>query len=354
MTFAGRSRRGTRLADYAVRRVRLRRRSPFDVARKILGGGKSSSSRARSAHRRGGTRRPRPSVPPGCSSAAAPADPARARAAPPTPAAPNDRTPRSTGCHVVWPSSGASCVSPDSTAMRSRSTSSSSAAICASAVTLPWPSSTLPTAKPHGAIGLEAEPLLHAAVVLDRQRQSVAHAPFPSRSMAAAFSTARRIRGCAPQRQRCLSNAATMSARVGDGLRSSSALALITMPGQAVAALTRLLVEERLLQRMRLCGTAQPLDRRDAAPGDGADLARARIDRLAVEQHHAASALLQAAAVARALQIELVAQHVQQRRRLGAVTCTDLPFTVSAMSCAMAQADLRWTLALRTGMPVCS
>ena len=41
---------------------------------------------------------------------------------------------------------------------------------------------------------------------------------------------ARRIRGCAPQRQRCLSNAAAISARVGDGLRSSSALAPITMP----------------------------------------------------------------------------------------------------------------------------
>ena len=82
----------------------------------------------------------------------------------------------------------------------------------------------------HCTIGIEPEPLLQAPVGLDRQRQSVAHAPFPSRSTAAAFSTARRIRGCAPQRQRCLSNAATISARVGDGLWSSSALALIRIP----------------------------------------------------------------------------------------------------------------------------
>ena len=33
-------------------------------------------------------------------------------------------------------------------------------------------------------------------------------------------------------------------------------------PRQTVAALARLLVEERLLQRMRLRGAAQPLDRR--------------------------------------------------------------------------------------------
>ena len=72
--------------------------------------------------------------------------------------------------------------------------------------------------QPHRAIRLEPDPLLHPSVVLNRQRQSVAHAPVPSRSMAAAFSTARRIRGCAPQRQRFLSNARTISPRVGDGL----------------------------------------------------------------------------------------------------------------------------------------
>ncbi len=84
--------------------------------------------------------------------------------------------------------------------------------------------------KAHRAIRFEAKPLLHPAVVLDRQWQRIAHAPCPPRSMAAALSTARRIRGCAPQRQRFLSNAAAMSARVGVGLRSSRALALITMP----------------------------------------------------------------------------------------------------------------------------
>ena len=84
--------------------------------------------------------------------------------------------------------------------------------------------------QPHRAIRLEPDPLLHPSVILNRQRQSVAHAPVLSRSMAAAFSTARNIRGCAPQRQRFLSSARTISPRVGDGLRSSSAFALMMMP----------------------------------------------------------------------------------------------------------------------------
>ena len=45
---------------------------------------------------------------------------------------------------AVWPSFGVSAVSPWMSAMRFRSTSSSSAAICAIAVPIPWPSSILP------------------------------------------------------------------------------------------------------------------------------------------------------------------------------------------------------------------
>ena len=44
----------------------------------------------------------------------------------------------------VWPSSGVSAVSPDTMRTRVNATSSSSAAICAMAVTTPWPISTLP------------------------------------------------------------------------------------------------------------------------------------------------------------------------------------------------------------------
>ena len=42
-----------------------------------------------------------------------------------------------------------------------------------------------------------------------------------------------------------------MSARLGFGLLASSAAAEIRMPGQAIAALAGLLVEQRLLQRMQ-------------------------------------------------------------------------------------------------------
>ena len=54
----------------------------------------------------------------------------------------------------------------------------------------------------------------------------------PSRMRAAAFSTARMIRLCAPQRQILPSSACAISSRVGDALRSSSAFAAIRMPAR--------------------------------------------------------------------------------------------------------------------------
>ena len=83
----------------------------------------------------------------------------------------------------------------------------------------------------HGAIGLELDPAVETRV-LDQARgqHGRIHAMPPLRSIAAARSTARRMRWCAPQRQRCLSSAATISARLGSGLRSSSALAEMRIP----------------------------------------------------------------------------------------------------------------------------
>ena len=104
---------------------------------------------------------------------------------------------------------------------------------------------------------------------------------------------------------------------------------------EAVAALARLLIQKRLLQRMRLHGGAEPFDGCDATSGDRADLARAGVDRLAIEQHHAASALLQAATVSRAFQIEPVAQNVQQWRHGFRRDARPPAVHVSAMSCAM-------------------
>ena len=83
----------------------------------------------------------------------------------------------------------------------------------------------------HGAVGLEVDPAVEAGILDQAGRQDGrAHAGLPLRSVAAARSTARRMRWCVPQRQRCLSSASTTSLRLGLGLRSSSALADMMMP----------------------------------------------------------------------------------------------------------------------------
>ena len=225
-TFAGRSRRGSRLADIAIRRVRLRRRVALDVAREILGRGKipvvmpgrriAATEHAvlhrqfrRAAiqplrqpvqHARAQLRRHQPHRTAGHLDRLAARGLAFVR-----------RILRIARQHRDALQVHVQFIGGD---LRQRGD-------------VALAKLHLADCEAHRAVRLEADPLLHAAVVLDRQRQRVAHAPFPSRSMAAAFSTARRMRGCAPQRQRFLSSAATMSARVGGGLRSSSAFALI-------------------------------------------------------------------------------------------------------------------------------
>ena len=231
VTFAGRSRRGIGCADVAIRRSaasasrcpRCRARNPRRA--------RNSSSRARSAHRRGGTRHPPRSVPSGLQfSRCASRSSTRARNSAET--SRTDRpTPRSTGCPWSSPRPARPRCRPTARAMRSerhvqllggdlRQRGDDALA-------------ELHLARPRGA---PCGPVRSGSSCPCRrlfridERQRVAHATRPSRSMAAAFSTARRMRGCAPQRQRCLSSAATISARVGVGLRSSSALALIMMP----------------------------------------------------------------------------------------------------------------------------
>ena len=66
-----------------------------------------------------------------------------------------------------------------------------------------------------------------------------------------------------------------------------------------------------LLKRMGLGRRAKTLDRCHRPADHRANLARAGMSRLAVDQHHAASALFEAAAVARALEAEMIAQHVE-------------------------------------------
>src|SRR3954453_13105183 len=80
-------------------------------------------------------------------------------------------------------------------------------------------------------------------------------------------------------------------------------------PRQAIAALPGLLVEKGLLQLVRLVARADPLDRDDLLSGDGRDHLAAGFLGPAVDQHHAAAALFEAAAEFGADQPEMVAQY---------------------------------------------
>src|SRR5262249_39167353 len=81
----------------------------------------------------------------------------------------------------------------------------------------------------------------------------------------------------------------------------------------AVAALGGLLFDEGSLERVRLLARAQPLERRDPAPGSLGDRHRARARCLAVHEHRARPALREAAAELRPVEREVVAQDVEQR-----------------------------------------
>jgi hypothetical protein len=86
-------------------------------------------------------------------------------------------------------------------------------------------------------------------------------------------------------------------------------------PGGAVAALRRLLIDKRLLQRSGSVGCAEPLDRRDAAPVQHGERGQARIHGGAIDDDGTRAALAEAATELGAVQPELIAQHVKQRRR---------------------------------------
>jgi len=87
---------------------------------------------------------------------------------------------------------------------------------------------------------------------------------------------------------------------------------------RAIAALSRLLIDEGLLQRVRLVERAEPFERGHLVSLDRAYRRHAGASSRAVDQHRAGAALRQAAAVFGAIELEIVAQHVEQRRvRLG-------------------------------------
>src|SRR5262245_41883710 len=81
----------------------------------------------------------------------------------------------------------------------------------------------------------------------------------------------------------------------------------------AEAALRYLFVDPGLLNGVKLAIGREPLERRDGAP-DRRDAGDARSCGRAVHEHGAGSALAEPASEARAVQVEIVAQNVEQRR----------------------------------------
>ena len=84
---------------------------------------------------------------------------------------------------------------------------------------------------------------------------------------------------------------------------------------QTETALSGLLVDERLLERMRRLRRAQAFKRDDLRAGHGAHARDAGSDRLAVGDDGAGTALSLAAPELRPTELQVVAQDLQQRRR---------------------------------------
>src|SRR5712691_5829199 len=83
---------------------------------------------------------------------------------------------------------------------------------------------------------------------------------------------------------------------------------------QTKTALCRLLVDERLLQRMRPLERPEPFQRGDVCPGYRSDRRDAGPERAPLGEHGASAALAEPTAELRPAQVEVVAEHVQQRR----------------------------------------
>src|SRR5262249_21154144 len=83
---------------------------------------------------------------------------------------------------------------------------------------------------------------------------------------------------------------------------------------RAIAALRGLLVDEGLLQRMRLLDRAEPLERRHLALPDLGNRRNAGARCNSVQEHRAGAALRKPATEFRTVELEIVAEHVEQGR----------------------------------------
>src|SRR3954469_10531679 len=198
---------------------------------------------------------------------------------------------------AVYHSSGEAEVSPATMTIRSGATSSSSAAICAIAVTVPWPSSTLPE---------KTRTVPGGSMRTQRSRRGFALRLAGNISPDGAKDA---HMGAAPA-EMALQGLEDFFFRrfIERGNRHQDSI-------DAVAALRRLFVQKRLLQRVGSRRCAEPLDRRDFLADSGPERRIAGLDGAPLHHHGTRAAVAGPAAEARTLEAEIVAQGVDERRR---------------------------------------
>src|SRR5262245_37232441 len=230
---------------------------------------------------------------------------------------------------AVWPSFGVKPVSPDTMVMRSSGRSSSSAAICRSAVRMPWPSSTFPVntvAVPSALMRSQASSRRLVCRLPGSRAGSCASAAFGSNEKATtsaprAEENSRRVRGAFMSdppgfagRAQHGRDDAVVGAEAAEISGKSHADILhgryrISIDQRlrrhdhavdAIAALGRLLGDEGALQRIRLVDCSQAFNRGDLRVAERPDFGDAGADGLALHQHRAGAALREPAAEFRA------------------------------------------------------
>src|SRR5437764_8155421 len=232
------------------------------------------------------------------------------------------------------------------TVTRSSGTDNSSAAICAIAVWIPVPRSTLPektvtlpfesiarnpsTWSPAtvlaGIVGDAAPPsptvklTTSAPLVLrNARRDSLVGSEFRFVMAVSSRHLLGRALDGADDAQVRAAATKVLGERSADLLLGRIACGLQERGGlhdhavDAIAALHRLLVDERLLQRVRLRRRSETFERHEFLPRGGRHRHGAGTHGLAVEVHRARAALTQPAAEARSMHPEVIAQRIEQR-----------------------------------------
>ena len=168
--------------------------------------------------------------------------------------------------------------------------------------------------RPRGSSSTSTQRSSKRPSISTRRLLQLGHQPRAPRRRAARRA---RCPGYAPQRQRLplIARAHLLARRLR--VRGQQRRRRDDLAGRAEAALERVLLDERALQRRQRALVAEALDRRDlAAIGLGGEQ-DAREHRAPVDEHRAGAAGALGAGDLRAREAGLVAQHLRERRALG-------------------------------------